>query len=108
LPRRLRRIRSVTVVRGERLAWLDFTNRPVTVDRARVTKFRLGCRRAMASGYPRTVAYNGVPITGSGRLERVWMGGARIHDRCGRSEHRRAEPRAIRAVAVLLPAGYAR
>jgi hypothetical protein len=44
LPRRLRRIRSVTVVRGERLAWLDFTNRPVTADRARVTKFRLGVK----------------------------------------------------------------
>ena len=34
-------IRSVTVVRGDRFAWLDFTNRPVTADRTRVTKLRL-------------------------------------------------------------------
>jgi hypothetical protein len=45
-------IRSVTVVRGDRFAWLDFTNRPVTADRTRVTKLRLGGLRAMARGYP--------------------------------------------------------
>jgi hypothetical protein len=45
-------IRSVIVVRRDRLAWLDFANRPVTADRTRVTKFRLGCWRAMATGCP--------------------------------------------------------
>jgi hypothetical protein len=44
-------IRSVTVVRGDRFAWLDFTNRPVTAERTRVTKLLLGCLRAMARGY---------------------------------------------------------
>ena len=44
-------IRCFTVVRGDRLAWLDFTNRPVIADRTRVTKRRLGCLRAMARGY---------------------------------------------------------
>ena len=45
-------IRSVTVVRGDRFAWLDFTNRPVTADRTRVVNFgclladRLGMRRS--------------------------------------------------------------
>ena len=47
------RIRSVTVVRGDRFASLDFTNRPVTADRTRVVTLGLECFfRAMAYGYP--------------------------------------------------------
>src|SRR4051794_910296 len=52
LPRRPIGIRSVTVVRGDRFAWLDYTNRPVTADRTRVTKLLLACLRAMARRYP--------------------------------------------------------
>jgi hypothetical protein len=42
LPRRPILIRSVAVVRGDRFAWLDFTNRPVTADRTRVYEAPLG------------------------------------------------------------------
>src|SRR3954454_5799479 len=52
LPRRPIGIRAVTVVRGDRFAWLDFTNRPVTADRTRVTKLCLACLRAMTRRYP--------------------------------------------------------
>ena len=44
-------IRSVSVCAWDRFAWLDFTNRPVTADRTRVTKLRWGCLRAMRRGY---------------------------------------------------------
>jgi hypothetical protein len=79
-------IRWVTVVRGDHLARLDLTNRPVTADRIRVTRLRL--RATLRSSYTDTPACSihgssgpsGRPATSSDRKS-VFAGCAPLSSR---------------------------